>query len=438
MNGLPLPVPVGHALTLGLMLAASPPLVAAGAAPTLEVRRTSGEIRLDGDLTDPGWRGAAVIDRFWETQPGDNVAPQAATQAWVTYDQRHLYIAIRAEDPDPSQIRAPFVERDKVYGTDDNVAVFLDTRGDGLTALELRVSPRGQQGDAVFSDASRNEDFAPDVFYDTAARITDFGWTAEMRIPFSSLRYSGAGEQAWSILVWRNYPREYRFAYHSQPIPRGSDCWICHAQPMAGLRDLPGSGGLVLAPYAAAQEVAERTGQKLLSTTATEIFLRVDPSQRFTRIGLDARIGDTIDLANEQVGTGVDMTLTATLRPWSRLTLDLVGGRRWLDTPRPEGGRGRLFTADVARVRALFHFDARAYLRVIGQWVGTRRDPGLYPYPVEASSADLEASVLFAYRLNWQTALFVGYGNVRALDPRNDLRPTSRQLFAKISYAFQR
>jgi hypothetical protein len=92
----------------------------------------------------------------------------------------------------------------------------------------------------------------------------------------------------------------------------------------------------------------------------------------------------------------------------------------------------------VARVRALVHFDARAYLRLIGQWVGTRRDPELYPYPVEAKSADLEASVLFAYRLNWQTALYVGYGDLRALDPRNELRPASRQLFAKISYAFPR
>jgi hypothetical protein len=238
-----------------LALLAATAAHAADPAPPLTVRRAAGEIKLDGDLADPGWQGAAVLDQFWETQPGDNVAPKAKTTAWVTYDDRHLYVGLRCEDPAPSRIRAPFVERDDIVGTDDNVAVFLDTRGDGMTALQLRVNPRGQQADAVFNDATRNEDFSPDFFYDTAARVTDFGWAAEMRIPFSSLRYSKEDAQEWRILVWRNYPREYRYAIHSRPVPRGSDCIVCHAQPLVGLSGLPGSGGLVLAPYASGQAV---------------------------------------------------------------------------------------------------------------------------------------------------------------------------------------
>jgi hypothetical protein len=113
---------------------------AAEPAPALTVRRAGGEIRLDGDLGDPGWQGAAVLDQFWETQPGDNTPPKVKTTAWVTYDERHLYIGLRCEDPDPSRIRAPFVQRDEVVGTDDNVAVFLDTRGDGQTAVELKAA----------------------------------------------------------------------------------------------------------------------------------------------------------------------------------------------------------------------------------------------------------------------------------------------------------
>ena len=77
-----------------------------------------------------------------------------------------------------------------------------------------------------------------------------------MRIPFSSLRYPKRDAQEWRILVWRNYPREQRYAIHSRPIPRGSDCLVCHAQPMIGLSGLPASGGLVLAPYVAGQDVA--------------------------------------------------------------------------------------------------------------------------------------------------------------------------------------
>ena len=84
------------------------------------------------------------------------------------------------------------------------------------------------------------------------------------------------------------------------------------------------------------------------------------------------------------------------------------------------------------------HFSSRAYLRLIGQWVGTTSDPALFPYPVDETEGGFEGSVLFTYRVNWQTALYVGYGDDRALDEGGDLRRTSRQLFAKISYAFQR
>ena len=145
-----------------------------------------------------------------------------------------------------------------------------------------------------------------------------------------------------------------------------------------------------------------------------------------------------MDLFNVQVGHGADLTATATVRPHPRLTLDLVAARRWLNVPRPEGGDGRLFTADVLRAKALVHFSSRAYLRLIGQWVETRSDPALFPTPVDAREGGFQGSALFTYQLNWQTALYAGYGDDRALDEHDDLRKTSRQLFAKISYAFQR
>jgi hypothetical protein len=732
-----------------LLLLAATAAWAGDPVPPLAVSKAAGEIHLDGDLSDPGWQGAAVIDRFWETQPGDNVGPKVKTVTWVTYDERNLYIGLRCEDPDPARIRSPFVERDDIVGTDDNVAIFLDTRGDGLTAVELRVGPRGQQGDAVFNDASQNEDFAPDFFYDTAARLTDFGWAAEMRIPFSSLRYPRRKVQSWRILVWRNYPRDYRYFIHSQPIPRGSDCLVCHAQPMTGLAGLPTSGGLVLAPYASGQDVAaarspggplgdpertgdvgidvkwqpsagnavdatinpdfsqvesdvaqiavnnrfalffpekrpffmegvelfdtpiqavytrtitsprwggratgrvgsssyavlvaddrgggsvvlpgaegsdlasqdfgsfvgiarfrqglgdsyagalftgrevdggaynrvfgpdlqwrvsakdrvsaqvlwsetetpdrpdladewdgrrlsghglsatwnhqerhpvwtlryrdfgdgfradtgfvprvgyregyalagwnfypegfvtqaqpqvlmtysedrqgallrrlvepagfvmgshnlqafaglamvtERTGDRLLSTTSLDFQAQIDPSRSFTRIGAQGSAGEAVDLYNAQVGTGADLTVFATVRPSSRLTLDLAAARRWLDVPRPAEG-GRLFTADVLRAKVLLHLSSRAYLRLIGQWVGTTSNPALFPFPVDPKEGGFEGSALFTYKINWQTALYVGYGDERALDEEDILRRTSRQLFAKVSYAFQR
>src|SRR5262245_36142584 len=98
--------------------------------PTQSLSRTGAEIKIDGDLTDPGWKDALVVDRFYETSPGNNTEPATKTTAYITYDSDSFYIGILAEDPDPKRIKAPFVERDQVIGTDDNIAIFLDTRND--------------------------------------------------------------------------------------------------------------------------------------------------------------------------------------------------------------------------------------------------------------------------------------------------------------------
>ncbi|HEV2721688.1 MAG TPA: DUF5916 domain-containing protein, partial [Thermoanaerobaculia bacterium] len=224
--------------------------------PPIHIHRAEGAITVDGNLDDPGWKNAAVIDRFYETSPGNNVQPRAKTIVYLTYDDRYFYIGIRCEDPEPSKIRAPYVDRDQVIGTDDNIAILLDTRNDKRSAMELRVNPRGIQGDAIYNDANGNEDFSPDFFYDTAAKIDAGGWSAEYRIPFSSLRYNDAPEQTWNILVWRNYPRDFRYAFDSAPIPRGSNCFICWTHPIVGLTGLPKSGHLTAAPYVTAQSTA--------------------------------------------------------------------------------------------------------------------------------------------------------------------------------------
>ena len=102
------------------------------------------------------------------------------------------------------------------------------------------------------------------------------------------------------------------------------------------------------------------------------------------------------------------------------------------------GNRGRLFTAEVSRLLAVYTFNSRSWLRAIGQWVATERDPSLWTDEVEARSGNFGGSLTFAYKLNWQTVLYVGYSDLRELDDRDRLRQTSRQAFFKLSYALQR
>lgn len=738
-----------------LLVLLSPSVNAADAAPAPPEPRplahTSAAIDVDGDLKDPGWAGALIIDRFYETSPGNNTEPKAKTTAYLAYDDHYFYIGIKADDPEPSKIRAPFVERDQVLGTDDNIAVFLDTRNDKRTAMELRVSPRGIQADGIFDDSNGNEDFSPDFFYDTAAKITSEGWQAEYRIPLTTLRYSKEDPQTWGILIWRNYPRDFRYAYHSSPIERSSNCLICHTLEMTGITTLPTSHHLVVTPYATGSEQWQRedptdetsafkgkgdgnagvdvkwnpsagaaidatinpdfsqvesdvaqiavnqrfalffpekrpffqeradlfnspiqvvysrtitdpdwglratgkmgntsytvlaaddqgggllvlpgptfslfapqdfkskvalgrlrqdfglsfgsfmmtdreisgggynrvfgpdgqwrptdsdivtgqflysstqnpnqpkvfplfTGQKLNDFASTigwnhqvqhydwrvvynqygddfradtgfvpqvgfresfaagglrfyptgklfsyvrayggadkfflnngdnlghdyfpgvffigarnlngqfefhdnqvsvadhlltqdffTYFIQFDPGRRFPRITFQGRTGDMIDFDNARVGKGTNISIEATVRPTSHLTLIGDGIREWLNVDEPDAS-GRLYTASIGRIKGVYVFDARSFVRVIGQYVTTRRDPKLYSFEVPTRDGNFLASVLYGYRLNWQTVFFIGYGDNGLVDEANSLVHTDRSLFVKISYAWQ-
>ncbi|HEX9492560.1 MAG TPA: carbohydrate binding family 9 domain-containing protein, partial [Thermoanaerobaculia bacterium] len=186
-----------------LVTFATASLFAAG--PTIQISRAAGPIKVDGDLSDPGWKGATRVDQWYETNPGDNVEPKVKSVGYLTYDDRAFYAGFEFFDPEPSKIRGPFNDRDHIGGnTDDYGGVILDTRNDGKTAILFLVNPRNIQYDAVSDDTTGNEDQSPDFFWDSATKITSTGWTLEIRIPFSTLRYSGAAPK-WGIMLYRNW-----------------------------------------------------------------------------------------------------------------------------------------------------------------------------------------------------------------------------------------
>lgn len=227
--------------------------------PRLAIRRATGPITIDGDLSDPAWKDAVRIDTFWETKKGDAVQPPVATVAHLAYDERYFYAAFEFADPHPEAIRAPLGDHDAVGGDTDYGGVILDARNDGKTAVLFLANPRNVQYDALTNDAS-GEDSSPDYFWDSAARITKEGWVLEMRIPFSSLRYGKSDPQTWGILLYRNYPRDFHYQMFSAPIAHGSNCFICHENKLDGLSGLPPGGHLVVAPYGTAGESAAPEG----------------------------------------------------------------------------------------------------------------------------------------------------------------------------------
>ena len=721
--------------------------------PEIRIARAAGPIAIDGDLDDPGWQGATQVDTWYETNPGDNLPAKLKNVAYLAYDDRFLYAGFLFADPDPSKIRAPFADRDNVSGSStDYGGLILDTKGEAKNAILFLATPRGIQYDAVTDDSS-SEDSSPDWYWEAAGKITKEGWQLEIRIPFSSLRYPKADLQKWNVLLYRNYPRDFRYQMFSAKLPRDENCFICHSNPLAGLQGLPRGGNLIVAPYVTAKEegvprdgsgsslvnrpvkvdggldvkwtpnavtaidgtinpdfsqvesdvaqlsanqrfalfypekrpfflegidlfatpiqavytrtitaprwgarvtgrvggtsytalvtedkgggsvilpgpngsdladqnfksfvavgrvrhefgnsfasllVADREvqgggynrvigpdfqwrptprdtfrGQVLLSASETpnrpelaaewdgrrlsgyaadvaashsdavfDVFgeykdfgkefraddgfvpqvgfregyfetgytirpinapinrfrayliadyqaetggplifrqispgfgtdglwssstrirvgfdrvragdvtiprtqllytLQFSPSRAISLISLDGFLGEEVDFVGARPGHGGRVTASANIRPSDHLELQFDSDLRWLNVkPFEGGGERRLFTAQVERLKATYNFTARSYLRAIGQYILIERNPSLYPSPVSEREGSFSGSLLFAFKLNWQTVLFAGYGDNRTVTEENRLEKADRQFFMKVSYAFQR
>lgn len=180
-----------------------------------------------------------------------------------------------------------------------------------------------------------------------------------------------------------------------------------------------------------------RVGDELLWRFRPYVTVQASPSRTFDNLSVETTFGQEIDFANGREGTGASIGAGASVRPGNHLELRLNANRRWLDVDTPAGS-GRLFTAEVERLRATYNFTARSFLRLIGEYVRTTSDPALYSFPVASRRSGFGGSALFAYKLNWQTVMYVGYGDERAyLDTTDRLEPARREAFAKLSYAFQ-
>lgn len=739
-----------------LLLAVSRPHTAIGqerlSGDTLQISRTSGSIKIDGDLSDEGWKGARPVTTWYEVNPGDNTEPGVRNVGRIAYDEHFFYASFEFEDPDPKAIRAPYSDRDDSGGGFyDFGGIVLDAGNSGRTGKLFVVTPRNIQNDTIIDDAT-GEDASPDFFWESATKIGDHGWTLEMRIPFSSLRYKNADPQTWAILMYRNYPRDRNYQFFSARLPRGYNCFICHANTLEGLQQLPQGGHLVMAPYVststsarpaaglgsslrndpreqhigldlkytpnsntaldltikpdfsqvesdaaqitanerfalfvpekrpfflegsdlfqtpipavytrtvttpsfggrvtgkaagirytalvvrddgggsvilpgpngssfAAQDFASTvlvarakreigrsfvsvlvtdregrdtsshnrvvgpdfqwrptareaiTGQWLVSNTKTPnrpdlaaewtgqsmtshaghlqwahnstrldatalfkdvgegfraetgfvpqvgyretsgsagwtfrprgfvsklrafldadrqvdrrgdlisrsvqpglfmntrwngflqfryiddsiasggqvigrrqlgYFAQFSPSRLLSMISVAGTAGQEIDFANSRPGTGATVKVSAAMNPSNHLNLLVNLDQRRLNVDDAAGVSRRLFTARVARLRATYTLTSRLFVRATAQYESTRRDSGLYTSPVPAKQGTFSGQALLSYKLNWQSVMFVGYGDDRVLSDRDRFEKVSRQFFVKLSYAVQR
>lgn len=230
--------------------------------------RVEAPVKIDGDLSDPFWAQALRIDRFYDIRSDANADPLVRTTGWAAYDSRYLYIAFRAEDPDPRQIRAPQVPRDQVSGDQDMMQIDIDAQDDGKSSTIFRVNAHGVQTDGVYTEATGEDDLSPDFDFESATWITSDGWQAELRIPLASIRYARRDPQSWRIVFYRVYPREQRYRFRSAPIENGQTCWLCSAPRFEGVTGLGNAQSVVITPYATTRAVYPTEGGQEHHTNA--------------------------------------------------------------------------------------------------------------------------------------------------------------------------
>lgn len=225
--------------------------------PLQRFERASGPIVVDGVLDEPAWQSAWSMELAWEVQPGENVPPPVRTEVLAAYDESAVYFAFRAFDPDPSAIRAHLTDRDRT-GADDWVAVFLDTFNDERRDFGFLVNPLGVQNDFVETeDGTGGGEW--DAIWESAGRITDWGFAVEIRIPFSSLRFQRVdGPQVWGFDAVRSYPRSQRHHIGLFPRDRNRNCYMCQAVKVEGFEGVTPGRNLEVVPTLTAVRTDER------------------------------------------------------------------------------------------------------------------------------------------------------------------------------------
>ncbi|MEE9555037.1 MAG: carbohydrate binding family 9 domain-containing protein [candidate division Zixibacteria bacterium] len=239
--------------------------------PSLEIGKSAGNIEIDGNLDDPGWRNASRAGNFAESYPGDNIEPIVDTEVLVTYDSDNLYVAFKCYD-DPSKIRATMCQRDLFHG-DDAVGLLFDTYGEAAWAYQLYVNPYGIQKDYLWSSISGG-DRGFDLVWESAALVTEDGYQVEIAVPFASLRFPNKDIQSWRINFLRERPRDSFKEFSWSAIDRDEKCWPCKWGTVAGIENVsPGKGFEILPTF-----VGYQSGSRLDSQDLGSKFENDDPN----------------------------------------------------------------------------------------------------------------------------------------------------------------
>lgn len=239
---------------------------------------------IDGSINEDAWNVVEWSSDFTQKNPDEGKLPTYQTKFKVMYDENNLYVAIRAYDDEPHLIQRRLSRRDGFEG--DRVNVIIDSYHDKRNAFVFTTTAAGVKGEEFASQNGQNWDESWNPIWYTDAKIDDEGWTAEMKIPLSQLRFGKVEEQIWGFNVNRTI---FRFQERSlwQRIPNNQAGFISEAGELHGLKNLISQKQLEIQPFTVLQydSYPSESGNPYK-----------DGNDFKANVGLDAKVGITNDL----------------------------------------------------------------------------------------------------------------------------------------------
>jgi hypothetical protein len=210
--------------------------------------RLTSDINIDGKLDDAAWATVPLIDNFVNLEPIAGKPASSPTQVRVAYDDAALYIgAFMAEAGGRDSVMTELARRDD-FGNTDWFGVFICPYRDGSNGFGFISGATGVQFDAKYSNGG-NEDPSWDAVWDAQVALTDKGWSLEMKIPYSALRFPDAAEQVWGINFGRQRRLSGEKSFWNTINPQATG-FLTQFGEISGIKDIHPPVRLSATPYA--------------------------------------------------------------------------------------------------------------------------------------------------------------------------------------------
>jgi hypothetical protein len=260
--------------------------------PTVTAFRAAGGVRIDGVLDEPGWSHPPVTG-FTQKNPTEGARSTYPSEVWVLYDDEAIYVGARLHDPHPDSIVNRIGRRDADISA-DWFYVGIDSYHDRMTGFYFGVYASGAVTDGTLYNDEWDDD-SWDGVWEASAAIGDSGWIAEMKIPYSQLRFPEQESYVWGINFARQIERLNEESYFVM-VPKKENGWVSRFADLTGIEKISPPARLELLPYVVG------------GTRRTSDFSAGDPFHDGSSVTGNAG-------ADLKVGLGSNLTLNATINP---------------------------------------------------------------------------------------------------------------------------